>query len=300
MREVKFKKGNQKLHSVSLKEFAEVTKEQYPYSRINDGHKVAYAICPLCENPVRLLGIYGVLKKQRPHARHCKYNVKDIAEFEFEKYINCPHHMKNANYVTDTVSPREIQPINMEILELARKYFDKCIYILQRTMGLKISEALAIQIARDYMAHPGYMVRGANRENVPYIMGRCMRGVGVVERIIIEDGPLFEMLKDKKEITLVKLPSNANETVYRVESNVGYLDLSLNISQYRFVSDPTDGLQEYIKIHIGIGDGNGTYKTYAEKEMKIDPFIFNKLINRRNNFNPRAQLQKIAEEILVI
>lgn len=192
---------------------------------------------------------------------------------------------------------------NEKILQLAHDYFDKCIYILRKTTGLVISSVLAETIAKEYMAHPGYMTYDISRENVPYIMGLCMTGKNLIKRVIEENSPLYDMIRDKKEVSLILLPPDPkykkSDRLYRIESNKGYLDLSFNISRYRFASDKTSKLREYLKLHIGIPDGQGTYETYAQKEIEVDPFFFSKLIQAKKALNPKPELVDIADRILV-
>lgn len=304
MIEVKFHKGNSKIYNVSFENYVEATKEKFPYVNFGKHGKEAYAICPLCENPVKILGIYAKLEKQRAHARHFHESIPGLADFDAGKYINCPYHNKNADYVRETRNLRDITPLNKEVLLLAHDHFDKCIYILKKTTGLVISSPLARAIAIDYMAHPGYMTYNITRENVPYIMGLCMTGKSLVKRLVIEDSPIYEMIKDKKEVSLELVNFNTKysnqKPLYKIESKVGYLDLCFNISRYRYCADSTSGLQEYLKLHIGIGDGSGTYQTYAEKEISVDPYLFNKLIHATNKIKPKPEILNIADEILVL
>ncbi|SFH70899.1 hypothetical protein SAMN04487830_10613 [Pseudobutyrivibrio sp. OR37] len=198
-------------------------------------------------------------------------------------------------------NPADMLPINTEILQLAHDYFDKCIYIIRKTTGLVISDNLAERIARDYMAHPGYMTYDVTRENVPYIMDRCMTGIGLVKRKIEKDSPIYKLLESKKEISLV--PDGKTKTgiqLYRIESTIGYLELMFNVSNYKFRGDSTSGLKEYLKLHIGIPDGNGTYDTYSENEIEVDPFFFNKMIYSKRPLPPRPEIVDIANKYLVI
>ena len=304
MIEVKFHKGLSKVYGISRSEFLEATKESEPYMHYIKGRKEAFAICPLCENPVKLLGVYARLEKQRPHARHLKKNVPGLADFDEYKYLQCPYHRENANYIMEAKSREDMTEYNKEILALAHDYFDKCIYILRKTTGLVISDKLAEEIAADYMMHPGYMTYDITRENIPYIMGMCMSGKNLVKRMVEENSPLYEMLKDKKDITLEPMKPTfeykSAKTLYRIESKEGYLGISFNITRYRFATNKTSELREYLKLHIGMPDGKGTYNTYAEKEIEVDPFFFNRLIHSRNTRSPRSGLADIADRILTL
>lgn len=304
MIEVKFHKGNSKIYGVSREDFVEATKEKTPYMNLGPKGKEAYGFCPLCENPVKLLGVYAKLEKQRSHARHHKNDIYGLADFNEFRYLHCPYHRERADYVREIRNQEDITPFNMEILTLAHDYFDKCIYILQKTTGLIISDPLARNIAIDYMAHPGYMTYDITRENVPYIMGLCMTGKNLAKRLIVEDSPLYEMLKDKEKVSLVSVeprPKHKNlKPLFRIEPKTGYLELSFNISRYRYVADKTSHLREYLKLHIGVPDDQGTYMTYAEKEIEVDPFLFNKLINSTKAPTPKQELANIANDILVL
>ena len=335
MIEVKFHKGFSKTYEVSLQNFKKATGGKSPYLKVENKVKKAYALCPLCDNAVKLLGVYTKLEKQRPHARHCKHDVDGIAEYDERRYSNCPNHRENADYIIEVHPQEDMTDFNREILNLAHDYFDKCIYILGKTTGLVISDALAEKIALDYMTHPGYMTYDITRENVPYIMGLCMEGKSLEKRVIRENSPIYEMLKDKEEIVLTPFPpvqnnepgavnqtttsddviptekeqedtAEENKTnlpkLYRVEKKDSdtYLGIVFSIVNYRFVAGKASKHREFMKLHIGLPDGEGTYKTYAEKEIEVDPFLFNKLIHSKNSHRPKEKLEKIADRILVL
>lgn len=304
MIEVKFHKGFSKIYGVSLNEFKEATKEKYPYMQKEDNKKNAYGFCPLCENPVKLLGVYAQLNQQVNHARHCKKDIEDLADFNEYNYLKCPFHREHANYITEARDKSDITDFNKEILNLAHDYFDKCIYILSKITGLSISDKLAEEIAYDYKCHPGYMTYDITKQNIPYIMGICMTGKNLMNRVIEEDSPLYNMLKDKNELNLTELPLDENyknnKKKYRIESKEGYLQLSFNMTRYRFVAKTTSNYKEYITLHIGIPDGEGTYKEYAKKEIEIDPFFFNKMINSKNKIPMNEKYREIADKYLVL
>lgn len=298
MQKVKYHFGSQKVYDVSLTSFKEITQENFPYLRRNKGKKEAYALCPLCENPVKLLGIYARLEKQRPHARHATSDIDGLADFDEITYLRCPNHRQNANYENELRNPEDVTPLNEEILRLAHDQFDRCIYLIKEATGLVVSENLAEELAVDYMAHPGYMTYDANRENIPWIMALCMRGKMLINRIIIEDSPLYKMLKGKDSIFLEPLQGKGKNKLYRIKRKKEYCEMSFNISQYRFRMDSQSTLHEYIKLHIGVPDGMGTYRTFAEKEIEIDPYSFNRLIHSGNEKYRNKKLLDIADRYL--
>lgn len=304
MIEVKYHKGNSKVHDVSKEDFVNTTNELLPYM-VRDKHgKNAYAICPLCENPVKLIGIYVSIedRKQREHARHCKYNVTDIADFDIEKYERCPYHRRNPDYIMEPRRPEDMTQLNRDILQSAHDHFDECLYIIKRITGLHISSNLAEKIATDYMAHPGYMTYDVTRENIPYIMACCLTGIHIRGRIITENSPLYNMLKDVEDIRLERLKpredTNSKIVKYRIEET-SYMGLIFHLTNYRFEANTTEKLKEYITINISIPDGEGTFETFMSQEIELDPYFFNKLINK-GNWNTNEDMQEIADRILTL
>ena len=122
--------------------------------------------------------------------------------------------------------------------------------------------------------------------------------------MIEENSPLYEMLNQKKEVNLTLVETNhkhkSAKKLYRIESSNGYLGISFNITRYRYATSKTSKLREYLNLHIGIPDGRGTYETYAEKEIEVDPFYFNRLIHSPRALSPRKELVDIADRILVL
>ena len=297
MKEVKYHLGRSRVYEVSLKNFKEVTQEKHPYMQIEANGKTAYAICPLCENPAKLLGVYAKLEKQEPHARHINRNITGIADFNEYTYLRCPNHRKNADYVKEVRSREEATPLNFEILDLARENFDRCIYLIRKATGLVISQRLAREIAIEYMQHPGYMTSDATRENIPWIMALCMTGKGLYGRCVEEDSPLFHMLKDNKKIKLERIATEGKTALWKIGSAVDYIDLQFMISRYRFSVDKESKLHEYITLHIGTPDGEGTYKTFKTKSVEIDPFAFNRLVYAKKTYRNKEMLE-ISNEIM--
>lgn len=77
-----------------------------------------FAICPRCNNPVIILGIYKKIATA-PHARHAKgINLPDITNFNEYKYLNCPYHKKKANYIKEYVDETE-EPERHKLYKIA-------------------------------------------------------------------------------------------------------------------------------------------------------------------------------------
>ena len=70
-----------------LSEFEDITKNMFPFERL-EGHALKrYAICPFCMNPIEIKGLWvGVLS-----AKHALRDVSYIEKWNQEAFENCPY-----------------------------------------------------------------------------------------------------------------------------------------------------------------------------------------------------------------
>ena len=216
-------------------------------------------------------------------------------------YAICPL-CENPDYIMEPRRPEDMTQLNKDILQSAHDHFGECLYIISKITGLYISNNLAEKIATDYMAHPGYMTYDVTRENIPYIMGCCLTGIYIRGRVIMENSPLYNMLKNVDGIHLERLEPRENSSSkivkYRI-NEIPYKGLIFHLMNYRFEANTTEKLKEYVTINISIPDGEGTFDTFMSQEIELDPYFFNKLINK-GNWKANDEIQKIADKVLVL
>lgn len=292
MKKVKYHLGFHLISEVKMDDFKEKTKEDYPYKQTINNESVAFGICPICENTVRLLGIYKPLSdKSVPHARHTKKNIDGFNEFSEAKYLHCPYHRKHSNYVIE-VKRKEMNDEDVEVLEIAKNNFDRCIYLIQKSIGLVISDSFAEKIATDYINKYGYMTYDRTRENIPWIMLMDMPAFSPWKRIIIKDSPLYKLLKRNK----VEFEKTDNDNYLRVTK-----DNHLNVCpiKYQF-SVIDDVLHEYITLCITMPDGIGTYYEVDSLKIELSPFAFNNLVHSKKETYRKQSLLDIASKVMKI
>ena len=146
MREIKFTTQYENALSFDDKDFKEKYEKRVgdrsEYMQVIDGDKKHLAVCPRCNNPVVILGIYKKIE-QKPHARHKKnINIPNVAEYNEYKYLNCPYHKKNAPYIKEYV-PEAERPQRVELYQIAKAHFDKAIYLLEKEIGIYINLDMA-------------------------------------------------------------------------------------------------------------------------------------------------------------
>ena len=111
MREIKFTTNFESVLKFSDKDFKIKYEEhvgndeRYLYKI--DGDEKHLAVCPRCDNPVVILGIYRNIDVS-PHARHTRnIDIPDVAQYNEYKLERCPYHVKRANYIKEYVPETE-------------------------------------------------------------------------------------------------------------------------------------------------------------------------------------------------
>ena len=180
---------------VNVDTFKEITRDEYPYKQWHNGEKRAFAICPKFDNPVVVLGIYKELSaKLAPHARHITQNIDGIGEFNPEEYEWCSYHREHCNYVRE-LRAEERTDKDIFIYNVARDHFDQVVYILEKTTGLKISDASAIALCENYVENQVDMYRGASVENILWMAIFAMPGISLHYRQVKANSPMYELLQ---------------------------------------------------------------------------------------------------------
>lgn len=118
MREIKFSTAYEQVLSFADKDFRMKYEERVgtnrSYEQESGGELKHFAVCPRCNNPVVILGIYKKIDVA-PHARHASgVNLPGVAQFNEYKYLHCPYHVKKANYVREYV-PETDEPEREEL-----------------------------------------------------------------------------------------------------------------------------------------------------------------------------------------
>ena len=111
MKEIIFTTNHEPVLSFADKDFKTKYEERVgnnpDYIQVVNGETKHLALCPLCNNPVAILGIYKKIDVA-PHARHAKgINIPNVVQYNEYKFQNCPYHKKRANYIKEYVPETE-------------------------------------------------------------------------------------------------------------------------------------------------------------------------------------------------
>ncbi|EBW7769068.1 hypothetical protein H9V85_005122, partial [Salmonella enterica subsp. enterica serovar Louisiana] len=137
----------QQVHKITQENFDLATKKQAPWYQPINGHRGWFAVCPACDNPIQII---GMLERDAPYGKHFFPTAGAVAvplkgRVDKEEYEWCPYASKNKSLTKDA-RRAEGSELALLIKQTLIEQFDRVIYLLEKGIGMRISEALAKQM----------------------------------------------------------------------------------------------------------------------------------------------------------
>ena len=79
---------------------------------IINGHEKYFAVCPICDNLIQIIGQYKHEEGERrkPFGKHYKGNIAELANYDEDAYRRCPYHnpylIKNFDEITQSLEKK--------------------------------------------------------------------------------------------------------------------------------------------------------------------------------------------------
>lgn len=297
MKEIKFTTNYEPVLFIRDKDFKTQYEERVgnnpEYKQVIGGETKHLALCPRCNNPVAILGIYKKIDVA-PHARHAKgISIPDVVQYDEYKFQHCPYHRKRANYIKEYV-PETEEPQRQELYRIAKEHYDKAIYLLQEETGIYITLAMAETLAENYVIMRAYNYIDATIYNIPWYILYSFNGFPLYHMIVRKNTILYRHLM---ELGFVLKDSKVKEHVY-VENNEGYL---LTATNYRYVVDENDNLNEWLDFSIIRPDETVTdtllYVPADRFSVRVDSYYFGNLV-RYSKWKSNRRVLDISERYM--
>lgn len=207
MRDFKLKQGSNQIYTIDKEIFEKVTFGDEPYyNRDSKGKETHFAICPQCDNPIEIIGLYKKLKNtERPYGRHYPQSVKNLAKYNQQTYDYCPYAKKQKN-VNHKMRKAKLGEYEKGIYNLMREQFDRAVYILEKKLDIKIGLNTAKKMLLKYIAAEAWLYPWSTYNNLPWMFGYFARAQSLDKKLILRDSPLYK--------AIVKSCPNAKFTPY--------------------------------------------------------------------------------------
>lgn len=284
--------------TISRQNFEEDTLCRYPWYQTNDrGKEVHVAVCPACDNPIQIIGLYKLPgNMQRPYGKHLARGVTHLAGNNPEARENCPYFKPRQHKKTDRRESIEGTPL--KILNLLISQFDRVNYLLRRHTGIAFSKNLLRKMLSKYRSEEGYLYTGATLMNVPWIFAYMADSQSLFNQNIGGNPELAEAV-------LKHVPAANIDPTGRVvprtfpDGNKRFFNLEVCFIHHRQQRDSEEGgLTETMKMVVST-EANGEIKEIHKKTITFDYQHFQNLINMPEGKGRRQpELVDLAREVL--
>lgn len=295
MKKFKAVVGDTEEFDVTEEEFERaLTKDVY----LKDGKKL-YGVCPHCEGPTRLIGLYLAESSRTAYARHNQESVENVASRTV--YTNyCPY---NTHSIEHDPSDKYIRVTkhSMAIFRLIEDYFDKIIYIIKKEYGIYVSNNKAIDILEQLNDFEVWYCTAIDEGNIPWVIMYHLNAENLYGKLIRANSPLYNALK-KQGIKFEKTPYSNLERFLGVQGNS--FAWTYKITNHRRKIDENDNLIETFDEVVFEETSKGQVERY-KRTIEIDRQYLHNLIHSEKSKNYRnydlvEQARKVMGEELVV
>ena len=207
---------------LTLENFETDTMKKPPYYMPNSPD-AQYAICPACDNPIQILGLYKELAHtDKPYAKHYDGSIDGLAVSNKENYDLCPYANPQRH---DKNSKREhLEGIPNKVIALIKDEFHSIMRYLCDITGININRNLARKMLKTYMGQEAYLYTGATLTNYPLMIAYFSNAQSLFRQSVRTDSALEKAIKDKlPEVALTGDFNNINSLNKFVEVSMVFI-----------------------------------------------------------------------------
>ena len=283
MDRVKFTIHSKQSYPIDVKTFEVKTLKKYPYYQESlTGEIAQFAICPECDNPVQVIGLYKTLANTNTaYGKHYAKPVTGIGIYNKENYLHCPYRAERQS-LTKSNKKQGLDNLAYQVIQRMVLYFDKIVWLLQKEMGLYISLTLAKQMLDDFFHSQSYLYKGASLRNMPLVLAYFSLNKGIIGRKVLPTS--LELLKSIREVEELYLEGNQIKSHRFSDAGFYFHDHKTHLINHH--------LTESLIFTISKGTGDHVDKIYEkmicfdnnhiENLLTFEPKHLNEMQKKRN------------------
>lgn len=283
-----------KCYEINIDNLEIHTQRNPPWLYLKDGHESWFAVCPGCNNPIQIIGLFS--KSINPYGRHfipqnINYHINGNANVYSMEL--CPYYSGRKDPSNSTPRASE-DPLSQAILSILVEQFDRIIYFIEKMIGFKVSLKLATEMLQSYKTSQGWCSRNATLENIPLVLLNMSPGRTILGRKFINDDLVNDI---ESALKSHNIHANFNDKNQIMNTSSKYIGLN-----YCFIVHKQQLVNHILteSIVFSITDvTNQTPKEIYTKAILFDNEYFRNLINSSNNFYRNPQLIDLAKLILL-
>ena len=299
----KAKQGVCQIYPISALNVIRILGKSPPYYKMDShGQESFFAVCPCCENPIQIVGLFKETKEagRKPYGKHFKGSVPHLANYCEEDYYNCPYS-KPQRKTAKGKKRSDDSTVARAMLHLLMEQFDRIIYILAKDIDMYISQDTAEDMLRSYIRNEGWRFNDASLHNLPWKFAEAERGLRLFGRLIRRNSVLEQALREKcPEVELRPTDeAHSDGSFLQVCSHDNkFVNLRYLLYNHQIKMDDTgERIEETIVFRVYRGEAPNI-ETILEKEISIRTDYFMNLISSQKTMYRNQKLLQIAQENL--
>lgn len=279
----KTKVGFSKVYRITPANYEKQTKKRRPYVLEREGRDSYYAVCPECDNPIQIIGLYKETREsgRKPYDKHHKGTIPYLAKYSEEDHLECP--FSNSKW-KKTSGRSTSSPLANRILLTLEEQFDRIIYILKKQTGLLINKKLAKEMLITYLKNEGWLYKEATLNNLPWIFGQCSPAIPLFGRMIQKNSELHQVIQENcPEVQFV--PASFSSDYVQIKNQEGMF-VTL---YFTFLNHEKCVVEE--EIHETMD-----FLVFRENRLEEDDIIFSKTLPIESVYFSNLALSKKYED----
>lgn len=292
--------GKKHIHHITKENIEQFTYRRSPWLQNYEGKKSWFAVCPGCDNPIQIVGLYS--DKILPYGKH--FVPQGLLEHELNGVVDelardfCNYYSGRKPY-NGTYKRDPESPLAKAIFKTLIEQFDRVIYILEKTIGIKISVNLATQMLKDYKTSYSWLYPSSTLDNIPWVFASMSPARTIIGRKIL-DNEMFTVLKKKFEEEQLPIKFEDNNQIITEPNDDGKFNYSaLGFCLIHHKQDMIENtLKESINLIVFTKSGDDAPPPVYSKTINFEHEYFRNLINSNNGYR-KMWLVELARQIML-
>lgn len=159
----------------------------------------------------------------KPYGKHYDRDVEKLAKHNQATYRFCPYASRNYAAMTKDQLKEDATEYEIGIYNSLRENFDLAVYVLEQSIGIKVSEKFAVKLLKGYLSGCGHMYKWATSYNIPWMLLFVSCAQNCFGKLVKKDSPIYSLLTQLKD---VQLQQCYDSDWYIVKNNNNFIELS--------------------------------------------------------------------------
>ena len=289
MKDFKLKPGVSRIYKIDQEVYREKTSLNMPYVRKGKDDTIRYfAVCPACNNPIQLVGLFG----ENPYGKHYCRSVSGVALHNENDYVQCPNASRNYRPPGKEERKQVAGELEINVYNIVREHFDQAIYILKQDIGIHITNDMAKEILIHYYNSEGWLYPWSFEYNIPWMLLFVYRGISIYGKLVAKESPLGKYLLNHNKYKLEPY----NNRYYRVLTKE-WVRSSVMLSKHRRKLED-DRLVETVEL-VYSEEEKGVREVKWRTEIRYNEKRFINLITSNKTEKYRdSELIEISQRVM--